>query len=122
MGSPREREIMRGCFLLLFLTSPIFGTAIEREHLALQAAPDIFGPGCLECQDPVSVPVNLTELSGVTGIVNLPDSSNNIGGSLPAPCRAFHCKRPSRKNRKKMICCLLTKGRGGRYKCPNSCD
>merc|ERR1711951_577 len=108
MGSQRESESMRGCFLLLLLHtySGIQGSAIAREHLLAQAPPFSL-PTCGDCA--VSVPFNLTALTGAAGIGDLPDSSNNIGVSLPEPCPPFHCQRKSRKNRNKMICCLLTR-------------
>merc|ERR1712173_454277 len=110
--SVREREIMRGCFLLLLHTCAIQGSAIEREHHAQPLSPST----CIDCA--VSVPFNLTSLTGAAGIGGLPDNTDSIGDSLPASCPAFHCQRRSRKNREKMICCLLTR----RFKCPNSCD
>merc|ERR1711951_162516 len=117
MGSQRESKSMRGCFLLLLHTySAIQASAIE--HLLAQAAPDC-STGYGDCRDVVSRPFNLTALSGTAGVNDLPgSSSSNIGVSLPEPCPTFHCQRRSRKNRNKMICCLLTR----RYKCPNSCD
>merc|ERR1712183_723664 len=114
--SQRERESMRGCFLLLLHACAVYGSAIE--HLLAQAAPDC-STGYGDCRDLVSRPFNLTALSGAAGVVDLPGSSNSIGISLPeAPCPDYHCQRRSRKNRNKMICCLLTR----RFKCPNSCD
>merc|ERR1711971_408146 len=119
MGSHNETEIMRGCLILLLLhTSATYGSAIGREDQL------VVGPACTPGRDagcgPTSVSrgLNLTELSGITGILDLP-SPNSLP---PSPCPTlFHCKRPSRKNRNKMICCLLVNTRG-RYKCPNSCD
>merc|ERR1712119_195825 len=112
MGSHRETESMRGCFLLLLHTCVVYGSAIEREYEARQRNPTT----CIDCA--VSVPFNLTSLTGAAGVGGLPDNTDSIGDSWPASCPAFHCQRRSRKNRKKMICCLLTR----RYKCPNSCD
>ena len=116
--SHNETEIMRGCFILLLHICATYGSAIEREDQA------VMGPACTPGLDSgcgptwVSDGFNRTELSGITGIVDL--SSPN--SSQPSPCPTLlHCKRPSRKNRYKMVCCLLVKT-GGRYKCPNSCD
>merc|ERR1712233_41112 len=115
--SQRGSESMRGCFLLLLLhtCANIQGSALE--YLLAQAAPDCSSG---DFENVLSRPFNLTALSGTAGVVDLPDSSssNSIGVSLPEPCPAFHCQRRSRKNRNKMICCLLTR----RFKCPNSCD
>merc|ERR1712018_939979 len=99
MGSHRKKGSMKGCFLLLLTIFVIFGST----------------DGGIQ----VAVGSNLTEVSGLTGIVDLLPSPNS---SQPSPCPTrSHCKRPSLKNRKKMICCLRVNTRG-RYKCPNSCD
>merc|ERR1711951_171696 len=116
MGSQRESKSMRGCFLLLLHTCAVYGSAFE--HVLAQPALDCSN-GYGDCQDVVSVPFNLTALTGAAGVGDLPgSSSNSIGVSLPEPCPAFHCQQRSRRNRNKMICCLLTTRR---FKCPNSC-
>merc|ERR1711971_830924 len=118
MGSHNETEMMRGCLILLLHTSATYGSAIEREDLAVVGPACTPGRGALCGPTLVSDGFNRTRLSGITGIVDLP-SPNSLP---PSPCPTpLHCKRPSRKNRNKMICCLLVNTRG-RYKCPNSCD
>ena len=131
---------MRGCFLFLLLhTSPISGSTMTREpewsgleitdpiatrrpgrpledlENLIDRFPfhDDHNIGCSGCSDP-------KDGSSTTGISD--QSTDGIGTSLPASCPTlFHCKRPSLKNRKKMVCCLLVERRG-RYKCPISCD
>ena len=134
---------MRGCFLFLLLhTSPISGSTMTREPewsgleitdpiangrpgRPLEDLEDLedlidrfpfhddHNIGCSGCSDP-------KDGSSTTGISD--HSTDGIGTSLPAPCPTlFHCKRPSLKNRKKMVCCLLVERRG-RYKCRSSCD
>merc|ERR1711971_1517634 len=113
--SHNETEIMRGCFILLLLhTFATYGSAIGREDQL------VVGPACTPGRCALCGPTlvadgfNRTRLSGITGILDLP-SPNSLP---PSPCPTLlHCKRPSRKNRNKMICCLLVKIRG-RYKCP----
>ena len=103
-------------------------------------------PG-LDITDPVVVGFNMTELSGITGTIDLPTrirATGCSGCSVPSNGRSttgisdygtdgidnllpsswptlYHCKRPSLKNRREMICCLLVERRG-RYRCPKFCD
>merc|ERR550517_846078 len=109
---------MRGCFILLLHTCATYGSAIEREDLA------VVGPACIPGLDARCVRVllalselptsasdgfNRTELSAITGIVDL-SSPNSLP---PSPCPTLlHCKRPSQKNRNKMVCCPLVKTGG----------
>merc|ERR1712226_998007 len=123
MGSQREKGNMKGCSLLLLLlllhTCAISGFSIERELVV--EAPDC-KPGGACGPTKVAGGFNLTKISSLTGIVDL--STNNTEGiSSPtdACLKPFSCKRPSLRNRKKMICCLPVNNRG-RTKCPNSCD
>merc|ERR1711902_132897 len=110
MGSHKWKGSMRSCSLLLLPIFLIFGSTIGLD-LALPVPKD----------QPVVVAVgsNLTEVTGLTGILDLLPSPNSPLPSRPCPTR-FHCKRPSLKSRGKMICCLLVNTRG-RLKCPNSC-
>merc|ERR1712203_581869 len=98
MGSQRERG--KGCSLLLLLLL-LHTCAISGERVALGS--------------------RLTEISSLTGIVDLPSNIDGISSPTDACLEPFSCKRPSLRNRKKMICCLPVNNRG-RTKCPNSCD
>merc|ERR1711936_150197 len=119
--SQREKGNMKGCSLLLLLlllhTCAISGFSMERELVV--EAPDC-KPGGI-CGPPgVAVGFNLTKISPLTGIVDLP-SEFQISSPTDACLKPFSCKRPSLRSRKKMICCLPVNNRG-RSRCPNSCD
>ena len=148
--SEREQGSMRGSFLLLLLNtfSATFGSKpawklgleladpidIGRPGRPLEHLEDLIDPfpfhgdierpgrpfhddhsrGCSDCSNP-------KDSSSTTGISD--QSTDGIGNSLPSsscPTR-WHCKRPSLKNQKKIVCCLRVL-RHGRFKCPNSCD
>ena len=147
--SEREQGSMRGSFLLLLLNtfSATFGSKpawklgleladpidIGRPGRPLEHLEDLIDPfpfhgdierpgrpfhddhsrGCSDCSNP-------KDSSSTTGISD--QSTDGIGTSLPSPCPTrWHCKRPSLKNQRKLICCLRVL-RHGRFKCPNSCD
>merc|ERR1712061_838108 len=122
MGSQREKGNMKGCSLLLLLlllhTCAISGFSFERELVV--EAPDC-KPG--EACGPTWVAggFNLTKISSLTGIVDLPSNTEGISFPTDACIKPFSCKRPSLRNRKKMICCLPV-NRRGRSRCPISCD
>merc|ERR1712218_591900 len=122
MGSQREKGNMKGCSLLLLLlllhTCAISGFSFERELVV--EAPDC-KPGGTCGPTWVAGGLNLTEISSLTGIVDLPSNIEGISFPTDACLKPFSCKRPSLRNRKKMICCLPVNKRG-RTKCPNSCD
>merc|ERR1712183_192335 len=145
MGSQREMGNMKGCSLLLLLllhTCAISGFSFERELVV--EAPD-YKPGGTCGPVVVAGGLNLTkissltgivpitggkavaggsdliEISPLTGIVDLPSDIEGISSPTDACLEPFSCKRPSLRNRKKMICCLPVNNRG-RTKCPNSCD
>merc|ERR1712203_394162 len=66
---------------------------------------------CSDCSDP-------EDASSTTGISD--QNTDGIGNSSPPSCPTpWHCKRPSLKNQRKLICCLRV---GRRFKCPHSCD
>ena len=65
--------------------------------------------------------LDLIEISPLTGIVDLPSNIEGISSPTDACLKPFSCKRPSLRNRRKMICCLPV-NRRGRSRCPNSCD
>merc|ERR1711953_418320 len=119
--SQREKGNMKGCSLLLLLllhTCAISGFSIERELVV--EAPDgkpggTCGPG------KGAGGSNLRKNSPLTGIVDLPSNIEGISSPTDGCLKPFSCKRPSLRNRKKMICCLPVNNRG-RTKCPNSCD
>merc|ERR1712043_5442 len=121
MGSQREKGNMKGCSLLLLLlllhTCAISGFSVERELVV--EAPDC-KPGGTCGPFLVAVGLNLTKISSLTGIVDLP-SEFQISSPTDACLEPFSCKRPSLRNRRKMICCLPV-NRRGRSRCPNSCD
>merc|ERR1711953_763524 len=151
MGKPqtvsqREKGNMKGCSLLLLLlllhTCAISGFSMERELVV--EAPDC-KPGGTCGPTWVAGGFNLTEISSLTGIlpitggkavaggsdlieispltgiVDFPSNIEGISFPTDACLKPFSCKRPSLRNRKKMICCLPVNKRG-RTKCPNSCD
>merc|ERR1712061_543479 len=127
MGSQREKGNMKGCSLLLLLlllhTCAISGFSMERELVV--EAPDckpggICGPVVVAGR-PVAAGFNLTKISSLTGIVDLPSNIEGISSPTDACLEPFSCKRPSLRNRRKMICCLPV-NRRGRSRCPNSCD
>merc|ERR1712001_349806 len=64
----------------------------------------------------------LTRTSSLTSIVDLPVNHKGIGLAAGAGKSEGGrcCKRPSLRNRRKMICCLPV-NRRGRSRCPNSC-
>ena len=119
--SQREKGNMKGCSLLLLLlllhTCAISGFSIERELVV--EAPDC-KPGGTCGPVVVAAGLNLTKISSLTGIVDLPVNHKGIGLAAGAG-KSSCCKRPSLRNRKKMICCLPVNNRG-RSQCPNSCD
>merc|ERR1712061_436015 len=123
MGSQREKGNMKGCSLLLLLlllhTCAIFGFSMEREFVV--ETPDCKPGG--KCVDRwlVTAGSNLTKISSLTGIVDLPSNIEGISSPTDACLEPFSCKRPSLRNRRKMICCLPV-NRRGRSRCPNSCD
>merc|ERR1712038_1638466 len=142
MGSQREKGNMKGCSLLLLLlllhTCAISGFSIERELVV--EAPDCkpggtCGPtGVAGSQVPrlrlpsrsrnltsVAGGLDLIEISPLTGIVDLPSNIEGISSPTDGCLKPFSCKRPSLRNRRKMICCLPV-NRRGRSRCPNSCD
>merc|ERR1711953_847722 len=120
--SQREKGNMKGCSLLLLLlllhTCAISGFSFERELVV--EAPDCKPGGAC---GPVVVAggFNLTKISSLTGIVDLPSNIEGISSPTDACLEPFSCKRPSLRNRRKMICCLPV-NRRGRSRCPNSCD
>merc|ERR1712037_263780 len=102
MGSEREQGSMRGCFLPLLLLLLLNNFSATSGGIV-----------CSDCSNP-------KDGSSTTGISD--QSTDGIGTSLPSPCPTrWHCKRPSLKNQRKLICCLRVL-RHGRFKCPNSCD
>merc|ERR1711936_133883 len=126
MGSQREKGNMKGCSLLLLLlllhTCAISGFSMERELVVVEA-PDCkpggtYGP---VVEQPAAGGLNLTKISSLTGIVDLPSNIEGISSPTDACLEPFSCKRPSLRNRRKMICCLPV-NRRGRSRCPNSCD
>merc|ERR1712061_12418 len=131
MGSQREKGNMKGCSLLLLLhTCAISGFSFERELVV--EAPDCkpggtCGPVVTTPATPATTTVvvaaglNLTRISPLTGIVDLPSNIEGISSPTDACLEPFSCKRPSLRNRRKMICCLPV-NRRGRSRCPNSCD
>merc|ERR1712061_46794 len=119
MGSQGEKGNMKGCSLLLLLhTCAISGFSFERELVV--EAPDC-KPGGTCGPVVVAGGFNLTKISPLTGIVDLPSNIEGISSLTDACLEPFSCKRPSLRNRRKMICCLPV-NRRGRSKCPNSCD
>merc|ERR1712061_930468 len=145
MGSQREKGNMKGCSLLLLLlllhTCAISGFSMERE-LAVEAPDCKPGGTCGPVVPPTNQPTNhqppttnqpttttvvvaagsnLTKISSLTGIVDLPSNIEGISSPTDACLEPFSCKRPSLRNRRKMICCLPV-NRRGRSRCPNSCD
>merc|ERR1711994_1180245 len=145
MGSQRERGNMKGCSLLLLLlfllhTCAISGFSFERELVV--EAPDCkpggtCGPvvvaggfnltkissltGIVDLPVAVAGGLDLIEISPLTGIVDLPSNIEGISSPTDACLEPFSCKRPSLRNRRKIICCLPL-NRRGRSRCPNSCD
>merc|ERR1712038_182581 len=145
MGSQREKGNMKGCSLLLLLllllhTCAISGFSFERELVV--EAPDCkpggtCGPvvvaaglnltkissltGIVDLPVAVAVGLDLIEISPLTGIVDLPSNIEGISSPTDGCLEPFSCKRPSLRNRRKMICCLPV-NRRGRSRCPNSCD
>merc|ERR1712038_771189 len=119
--SQRERGNMKGCSLLLLLlllhTCAISGFSMERELVV--EAPDCKPGGA--CGLVVAGGFNLTKISSLTGIVDLPSNIDGILSPTDACLKPFSCKRPSLRSRRKMICCLPV-NRRGRSRCPNSCD
>ena len=125
--SQREKGNMKGCSLLLLLllllhTCLISGSSFERElHLIANAPHCKPGAGGAACRFLTSGGSRLTRTSSLTGIVDLPSNIEGISSPTDACLEPFSCKRPSLRNRKKMICCLPVNNRG-RSQCPNSCD
>merc|ERR1712203_530622 len=147
--SQREKGNMKGCSLLLLLlllhTCAISGFSMERELVV--EAPDckpggtcgpvvVAGGFNLTKISSLTGIVDLTitgtvkalagglnpiEISPLTGIVDLPSNIEGISSPTDACLEPFSCKRPSLRNRRKMICCLPVYRRG-RSRCPNSCD
>ena len=124
--SQREKGNMKGCSLLLLLllllhTCLISGSSFERELYLIANAPHCKpGAGGAACRFLTSGGSRLTRTSSLTGIVDLPVNHKGIGLAAGAG-KSSCCKRPSLRNRKKMICCLPVNNRG-RSQCPNSCD
>merc|ERR1719167_654685 len=113
----KARGMMRGSFLLLLQATIMYCANIQ--HAVVSAPKCINGrPGCGE--DPVSFGNKTLTLTSLSGISDLPSSSDDAG---PSECPATQpCKRRSLRRRGSLICCPVIRGRYGRAKCPNSCD
>merc|ERR1712083_914648 len=131
--SQREKGNMKGCSLLLLLhtcaISGVLGGTTVAGGSRLTKISSLTGivdipvnhKGRNQSWVAVAVGLDPIEISPLTGIVDLLSSIEGISSPTDACLKPFSCKRPSLRNRKKMICCLPV-NRRGRSRCPNSCD
>merc|ERR1712038_1223547 len=132
MGSQREKGNMKGCSLLLLLLllhtcaiSGVLGGTMVAGGSRLTKISSLTGIVDIPVnhkgrnQTWVAVGLDPIEISPLTGIVDLPSSIEGISSPTDGCLKPFSCKRPSLRNRRKMICCLPV-NRRGRSRCPNS--